>query len=121
MKVEEIRCDRCGALMPHGSPRRRMLLTITEDKPLSYFVPDAAYVLEQIQRAHECNDMSVTIRVDTLFSCKSKDLDLCPKCTKALKEFLFNYKVPSVDESQVTEDAIAAERMWQEANNGTSI
>lgn len=121
MKVEEIRCDRCGALMPHGSPRRRAFLTITEDKPLSYFAPDAEYALKQIQQAYELNDMSATIRVDTVFNYRDKMLDLCPKCTRELKQFLFNYKKPTVDESQVTEDTIAAERMWQEANNGTSI
>lgn len=109
MKVEEIRCDRCGALMPHGSPRRRTFLTITEDRPFSYFFNDAEHAMKQIQRAHECNDMSVAIRVDTLFTSKDKELDLCPKCAKALKEFLFNYKAHSVDESQIAEDTIAAE------------
>lgn len=90
MKVEEFRCDRCGALIRH--PRFR------------------------IGRAFVRISTNVGFGLTT-----GKTADLCPKCNDELHRFLFNYTAPSVDESQVTEDTIAAERMWQEANNGTSI
>lgn len=92
MKVEKICCDRCGALMPNKSPSRRTWLTITTDTPVSYFQENAQAALEKISEANKNNDMTLTLRVETVFSFRNRELDLCPKCTKELNKFLFNYK-----------------------------
>ena len=92
MKVEKICCDRCGETMPYKTPRDRAWTTIITDTPISYFAENKDTALEKISEALQNNDMSITLRVKTVFTEKRQDFDLCRKCTKELNRFLFNDK-----------------------------